>query len=414
MARYYPPTYREEEVTKIVGGLDSGYSIAVVGPPSVGKSNLLKFLDQERDVEGDENPWKVYAPKSMHKGRIIAVPVDPNALLPPLSLERGNVAAKAWPGFELLIHRATITPQLVPRPLNTSLLPPENTLSTETQARITAYRDTFTRAHLEVTDFEDSLHGHLALRHLEAILKATLDAHKMQNSPIRVAFVLDEFERLLDTMPDYFFVALRSIRDLFKYQVMFVIFARSPLTTLVEERGRMAQLEPFVELFHDQTVYLGPFVDEDAWHMIEALEKREVPHNDYALSLLIRATGGFAGLMRAGFKHTAALREISREDKVQAIVLAARQLVAETNVQAECETLVRGLRPPEIEALYGVAHQKTDLDQAVLKELVHKSLLSEGGSGVIRVIPPVLMAYIRNHPSPPKPKPRPRPVTMPE
>jgi hypothetical protein len=407
MSRYYPPNYREEEVSKIIGGLDSGYSIAVVGPPSVGKSNLLKFLDQERDVEDEENPWKAYAPKAMHKGRIIAVPVDPNALLPPLPLQRGNVAAEAWPGFELLIHRATITQQLMPRALDT-------TLSAEFQARIAAYRETFTRAHLEVTDFEDSLHGHLALRNLETILKASLDAHIMQNSPIRIAFVLDEFERLLDTMPDYFFVALRSIRDLFKYQVMFVIFARSPLVTLVEERGRMVQLEPFVELFHDQTVYLGPFVDEDAWHMIEALEQRGVPRDDYVLGLLIRATGGFAGLMRAGFNHTDALREIPGDDKVQAIVLAARQLVAETNVQAECETLIRGLHPQEIEALYGVAQQKTDLDQAVLRELVNKALLSEGSSGVIRVVPPVLAAYIRNHPSPPKAKPRPRPVTMPE
>ena len=36
-------------------------------------------------------------------------------------------------------------------------------------------------------------------------------------------------------MPDYFFVALRSIRDRFKYQVMFVTFTRNSLPYLITE-----------------------------------------------------------------------------------------------------------------------------------------------------------------------------------
>ncbi len=85
-------------------------------------------------------------------------------------------------------------------------------------------------------------------------------------------------------------------RDL---NVLFVTFTRNSLPYLAG--NRLAALEPFVELFNDNTVYLRPFGDDDAWRMIEQLEQRSVSKEDYPLGLLIRATGGFAGLMRAGF-----------------------------------------------------------------------------------------------------------------
>jgi len=192
-------------------------------------------------------------------------------------------------------------------------------------------------------------------------------------------------------MPDYFFVALRSIRDRFKYQVMFVTFTRNSLPYLIKDE-RMTTLEPFAELFFDNPVYLKPFGDDDAWRMVEQLEERSVSKGDYALGLLIRATGGFAGFLRAGFKHTDKLAGIQAGDSYQSIGLAATRLVAEDNVQEECKMLIRGLNNDEVRTLYGIAAEQTDLDPATIRELINKSLLTLSQGGVIKVAQPVLAA----------------------
>ncbi len=411
MARYYPVHYRSDVVSPIVGALDQGMCVSVIGPPSVGKSNLLKFLDQERvNTTDPDSPWLRYAPNAVHKGRLISISLDPNALLPPLPDDKGSVAATAWPGFELLVHRMTVMPELYPAVHHPHGQPVDGELA----ARIARLQEQFENAHLSITDYADSLHGHMALRYLESITDAVLAARRVQESPVRLVFIMDEFERMLDTMPDYFFVALRSLRDRFKYQVMFMTFSRSGLPYLIGEGERMLALEPFIELFNDNPVYLGPFGDEDAWGMIQELEKRTVPRDDHPAGLLIRSCGGFAGLIRAGFVHIEALATITDSDYSRAVGLAAAHLAAEANIQAECRTLLRGLTPAEVKTLYGVVHEQTGLDQEALGELLRKSLLAQSAEGsVIRVKPPVLAAFIRNHPTPPPPAPVLRPVTMP-
>ncbi len=408
--RYYHPDYRQDEVAAIVGALDQGQSVSVIGPPSIGKTNLLRYLDQERLTPGDPaSPWSRFAPRTAQHGPILMVNVDPNALLPALPSAQGDIAARAWPGLELLVHRTTIAPQLYPvyRPAEGQEADPD---LAEKIARLQAH---FESAHPDITDFEDHLHAHLALRHLESILDAALTGHRLLGRPIRIAYLMDEFDRLLDTLPNYFFVALRSIRDRFKYQVMFVTFTRNSLPLLAG--GRLPVLEPFLELFHDSVVWLKPFGDDDAWRMVEQLEKRSVSKDDYPLGLLIRATGGFAGLLRAGFQHADKLAAIQAQTYSRAVELAAARLSAEPNVQAECRTLLRALAAGEVATLYGVAQNATDLDQTLVVELVAKSLLQPGGEGqTLRIQPPVLAAYIRSHPTPPEPQPPAPPPTLPE
>jgi hypothetical protein len=409
-SRRYHPDYRQTEVSAIVQALDSGNSVSVLGPPSIGKSNLQLFLGQERWSPDDpNNPWVRYAPQSASQGPIIAITIDPNALLPSLPGETGNVASEAWPGFELLTHRTSITPALRPiyRP------PQDDDPNPEISERVERLRDRFESAHTELTDFRDHLHAHLALRHLEEILYATLTAAEIQGRPIRIAYFLDEFERVLDTMPDYFFVALRSIRDRFKYKIMFVTFTRNTLTYLVSKK-RLAALEPFLELFHDRTVYLRPFADDDAWRMVEQLEERMVSKDDYALGLLIRATGGFAGLLRAGFQHVDRLLAVTNPEYPKAVEMAAEILAQQPNVQAECETLLRGLNSREITTIYGVVTNKPDLSTEVIQELLNKALLAPGPHGQgLRIIPPLLFAHVRRNPTPPEARPSPPPVTLP-
>ncbi|HML23288.1 MAG TPA: hypothetical protein PKD09_16660 [Aggregatilinea sp.] len=409
-ARYYHPDFRHDEVSSIVQALDRGQSVSVIGPPSVGKTNLLRFLDQERLAASDPNsPWNRFAPLAAKQGPLVAINIDPNALLPSLPQASGDIAARSWPGFELLVHRTTITPQLYP----VYDPPPTQTPNPELERQITRYQDRFENAHPDMTDFEDSLHAHLALRRLESILDASLSGARLLGSPLRIVYFMDEFEGLLQAMPNYFFVALRSIRDRFKYSVMFVTFTRNSLSYLAG--NRMAVLEPFIELFNDNQVYVGPYGDDDAWRMIEQLEERTVSKDDYALGLLIRATGGFAGLLRAGFMHAEKLGQLQAPDYAQAVQLAARRLVAEPNVQAEAETLLRGLNAEEIKAMYAVAEGKQDQNGSLLRELLNKSMLTQNPSGQgVRISPPVLAAYIRNHPQVPEPRPSTPPVTLPE
>lgn len=167
--RYYHPDYRQDEVAAIVGALDQGQSVSVIGPPSIGKTNLLRYLDQERLTPGDPaSPWSRFAPRTAQHGPILMVNVDPNALLPALPSAQGDIAARAWPGLELLVHRTTIAPQLYPvyRPAEGQEADPD---LAEKIARLQAH---FESAHPDITDFEDHLHAHLALRHLESILDA--------------------------------------------------------------------------------------------------------------------------------------------------------------------------------------------------------------------------------------------------
>lgn len=410
--RKYHADYCKTDVQDIITALDRGQSVSVIGPPSIGKSNLLRFLDQNRlsqaQVEDRLNPWVRYAPNSLHQGRLITVSADPNALLPSLPDDRGNIAARAWPGFELLTHRTMITPQLYP------LVQPDFK-GTEIEDRIADLQTRFESAHPGVTDFEDHLHAHLALRHLESIIDATLTAAQIQDNPIRIVYFLDEFDLFLRSMPEYFFVALRSIRDRFKERVMFATFTRDSLPVLIPTRERMLIMEPFVELFHDSTVYLHPFNDDDAWRMLERLESRAVSKDDHGLGLLIRASGGFAGLLRSGFKHADKLAAINHHDYAQAVGLAANRLSAEENVQEECKTLIRGLYQEEIETMYGVSAQRTNVNREVVTELVKKSLLMQAApGGIVRVFPPVLGAYIRNNPIPPEARFVPPPPTAPQ
>ena len=56
--RYYHPDYRQDEVSAIVQALDQGQSVSIIGPPSIGKTNLLRYLDQERLTPNDPaSPW---------------------------------------------------------------------------------------------------------------------------------------------------------------------------------------------------------------------------------------------------------------------------------------------------------------------------------------------------------------------
>jgi len=329
----------------------------------------------------------------------IAKPTDPR-----------DIAALAWPGFELFIHRLRNHPQLYPM-LPDSMRDSVTDQSSELRGRIQRMKtihEIFDLAHENVTREQDPLIGHLALRHLENLIEAILEGHDLAKSRLRLVFFIDEFDYLLAAMPNYFFVALRGIRDRFKYRVTYVTFTRNMLPDLVSAQ-RMKVLEPFIELFNDKLVWLGPYSDPDAWQMIDRIEKRTVRREDKALGLCIVVTGKFAGLLRASIEHTEDLKSIARDDYWG----AAQVLYEKENVAMECEILLRNLTDDEINALYTVACNQGEPNPKIARELEHKSLLAWNGSRYT-VQPYLLAVFIANNSQPPKGREPVRPSTLPE
>ena len=407
----YHPDFRQNQVRAIVSAVDSGNCVSVVGAPSVGKTNLLRFLSQDENQPEERNsPWLRYADlnRRHERGRLVAIHIDPNLLLPPLNADGDDIAARSWPGFELLAHRVRrrgdLYPRLATEPHHAA--PRPDAALEKLARRVERYQKLFVNAHDLLVD-DEPLVGHLALRHFENLLEAVLEGHRLANTPVRLVFLIDEFEQLLAALPDYFFIALRGLRDRFKYRLMYVVFTRNRLWRVAGARAQA--LEPFIELFGDREVWLGPYGDEDAWRMIERLEKRTLRRDDHALGLIIRATGGFAGLLRASFQHTDALGDVPADD----FAAAARVLYPKGNVRAECETLLRALTDREIAALYAVADGQDGLEGALADELARKSLLRTQ-EGRLRVWPLLLEEYIRNNPQRPTGRVMPRPATLPE
>ncbi len=398
-----PTTYRQKEIHHLVSTVDSGKCISVIGAPSVGKTRLLRYLCPTPPAMPDRtSPWEQHTTeKNRQRGPLIPVRIDPNLLLPPLKPDRENIAALSWPGFELFIHRLRYHPALRPTPpaewlsRSRSSGDPTPTLDPQLKRNVQRMKDylaQFRAAHELVTSDDDPLVGHLALRHLENTLEAILEAHKLAGSPVRIVFLIDEFEYLLAAMPDYFFVALRGLRDRFHYQISYVTFTRHPLPDLAKDRIRV--LEPLVELFSDNPLWLGPYGNDDAWRMVDELERRSVRRDDNGLRLVISVTGGFAGLLRASFEHAQALSGLAENDYVG----AAQKLYHEGNVEEECDTLLRSLTDEEIDTLYaiGLGDGQVDQKNKIAEFLRRLSLLYWDGSRY-HVRPYLLSMYILSH-----------------
>lgn len=115
---------------------------------------------------------------------------------------------------------------------------------------------------------------------------------------IQLAFVFEEFDDLWKTVDARFFLNLRSLRDQFKYQVVYLVITRERLQNL---RQDLQAVEAFWELFSAHTYSLGPYSEDDANVMLERLALRAgIAKPDFAQELM-RLSGRHAGLLRAIF-----------------------------------------------------------------------------------------------------------------
>jgi hypothetical protein len=215
--------------------------------------------------------------------------------------------------------------------------------------------------------------------------------------------MFDEFDELLRILPVKFFQTLRGIRDLHKHQLQFLTFTRAPLPLLIERLSiDPLAVEPFAELFTDNVLYLGPYSEKDGRRMVEELgRRRNQTHSEQVLSLLLVATGRYAGLLRAGFNLLETLGGVNIDE--QSVESFASLLASKRPMRTECMTIWTSLSPSEQVVLKAVArlapYNVTAETELAVTMLVQKKLLRLNKTQQkLEIEPPVFRAFIAENP----------------
>ena len=286
-----PPTFRSEVVEPILQEAVAGNSCSVVGIGSVGKSNLLRFL-QRKDVH------QAYVDQALEK--YLFVYVDINKIL------KNSV----WGLLELMLH------QLLMELTN-------NGFDETTLHKVEAL-------HQKATS--PKTRG-LVLRYLDRALRIACN-----QLGLSIVFMFDEFDDLCRTMAPRGFAALRALRDDYKYRMMYVVATRLALRRL---REKTLEMEPFEELVSPRTIWLGPYTEADARYMLQRLEARhQLPLDKDIIKEILDATGGHSGLLREGYR-------IAREHPKDFFKVLTRS----PEVQDECQRIWLSLSASEQQAM---------------------------------------------------------------
>lgn len=362
------PNFRKYEIGYILGRVKAGDSCSVVGVGSVGKSNLLRHL---------RRPEILVHHLGEEARDLSIVVVDPNNMLESLPLQIGHALGEdsrsSWSGYEIMTHRLY------------KAFYPFNGFSPEEVKELTyAYR--------MLRDGQNPLLAHLGLRYLEHVLDLLLTPTQ-DDKKRKIVFVFDEFEDMLAKLPARFFQTLRGLRDDYKYRLTYVTFTRRGLPQLVAENGydRLA-LEPFVELFTDSTLYLGPYSENDARAMLDRLtERKKQTYPPSFRGFLLRASGGHAGLLRASFELANHISFGTAESE------ALRFLVNSKPILDECQTIWDSLSLDErLLAKEVLKHPESLGKEPQVVALLREKQLLKGDENALELSPPLFREYVRH------------------
>ncbi|MCB0192467.1 MAG: winged helix-turn-helix transcriptional regulator [Anaerolineae bacterium] len=335
-----PPTFRSGIVGPIMHHIAAGDSGSIVGIGSVGKSNLLRFL-QRQDVRREHlgEAWANY----------LFVYVDINKIL----------KQSRWGLLELMLHQ--LLTELTNRGTEEVVLKPIDDL------------------HQRATQTETSF---LALRYLDRAIGIVCNQLKL-----KLVFLIDEFDELCRTMSARGFSALRALRDEYKYRLMYVVATRLELKRL---RDDASEIEAFEELVVPHTTWLGPYDEEDAEFMVDRLGSRYTQPLDGTMKFeVFRATGGHPGLIRDGYS-------VARENGSGFFDI----LKDSPRVQNECQRLWFSLPADEQKVLISLANHNTiPADQAsIVKRLQRKGLVGGPWTEPDTIFSSLFANYLKKQP----------------
>ncbi len=248
-----PITFRYHLVATLMRLMQAGESAAVVGMASIGKSNLVRCLQQADIQEAHLGP---------DKREILVVLVDSNDLS----------AITEWNFLELLLYRLSFHGQSA-------------NLPAEIVTRLEEWHEKTTRRADDVLN---------AQRCLEQTLQWLCQANGL-----RVVFLLDEFELIYPQLSQRTWANLRALRDKNKYSLSFVLFLRRDLEDVLPVTP---EAEAFVELFQTNILGLKPYDLSGTELMLERLSRRQ--RLDWPVQYTAQVfdlSGGHGGLVRVIF-----------------------------------------------------------------------------------------------------------------
>jgi len=371
--RKQPLNFRKEEVKYVMQRWRASESCSLIGVGSVGKSNLLQHLANP-DVHAE------FLSNVVQPGYFKTILIDPN-LLTPLPHDEADIALKgSWAGYELMMHR-----------LFMSFYPFDEIIGPEDGQQ-------FYQLYQQLGNGLNPLYAHMGLRYFELALDI------LMRNGIRLVFMFDEFEEMLKKMPENFFQTLRGLRDANKRHLSYLTFTRKPLLTLADQFEKNgAEMEPFIELFTDNVKYVGPYNPIDARQMVERLASRN--NKNYSkeqVDFLLWATGGYAGLIRSGFRVLEAISGIDQTSVMDDNI--ASQLANRRPIRTECHTIWMSLTPPEhhvLKATVGLHNYDSNAEtEEAVGMLVQKRLLyvDKIDDNMLRIQPPVFKSFVQTNP----------------
>jgi len=332
-----PLSFRSAVVDKILSYLQAGDSCSLVGIGSVGKSNLLRFLQQE-DVRRAKlgKQWNKY----------LFIYIDTNKML-----EQSD-----WGLFELMLHQ--LLAEFSKRKIDSEIFQTIDNL----YARST-----------------ESNTQHLALRYLDRAISTICG-----RLGLRLVFLFDEFDHLCRTLPSQTFAALRALRDDNKYFLMYIVATRVDLQRLSDGK---TDIEAFEELVTPNTIWLMAYPEDDARLMLHRLTERHHVEmmNEAGIHKLLSKTGGHPGLIRAVFgiayKQSANLDDLKATDK---------------QVQDECQRIWHSLAEDEQMVLANLVSggKPNVLPPEMLERLQMKGLVGGSWAKPSKIFSMLLADYI--------------------
>ena len=361
--------FRIEEVKYITDQWLAGEAVSMVGVGSIGKSNLLQHLTRTESYQNalglKQNPYH-------------AIILDPYMLGPLPSTGEDSSQFICWAGLELIMHRIYMTF------FSLDLLNPDDS-------------QYFNRLYNMLQNSNNSLALYMGLRYLELSLKLLMSYN------IKIILLFDEFEEFLRIMPHRYFQILRGLRDTFKGSLVFTTFARNTFPILIEEKKLdYYQIEPFIELFTDNVLFVGPYNDYDARLMLDNLAQRSpsIKYTPQDHTLILQITGKFAGLIRATYKILEEIyinRRLTNKDEVKVL----EHLIDKRSIQTECRTIWLSLSDIERDILKAVArlspYQDSIKHEEAIRILIQKRLLVFNENR-LEIVPALFRYFVYSNP----------------
>jgi len=339
-----PITFRYHLVATLMRLMQAGESAAVVGVASVGKSNLVRCL-QQADIQA--------AHLGPDKREILIVLMDSNDL----------AAMTEWNFLELLLYRLSFHGQSA-------------NLPAEVVTRLEEWHEKVTRRP------DDALN---AQRCLEQALHWLC-----QVKGLRVVFLLDEFELIYPQLSQRTWANLRALRDKNKYSLSYLLFLRRDLEDM---RPVTPEVEAFVELFQTHILGLKPYDLPGTELMLERLSFRQrVEWPVQYTAQVFDLSGGHGGLIRVIFgKALPALKEGRSPDWPT--------LFYDAEVKDECGKIWSSLTSGERAWLVGLVETgkwETEPDNRVITDkLIRKGLIGVEPAQEPRLISTLFAAFVR-------------------